>query len=313
MQDNLQLRIDYISFRLNEDFGVNDFWSWCVLEETDQNTGEKSINLRSDQFDTWYNGGNNTGISVFKGGEKKVLRLIETFGLKVTRLDVACTIPFGSTESAEDRRAEICAQVRKHFDLVGIQPTIATIEGQSRNGNGFNTTSFWGRAGQRQLRVYSKTLEGGNGVKRGAVRLEWQLRSETASKAFEVLAKKGFTDPKDLFNVFQSITEEHLAEDFFGLGVYDKEEVKPVLEPSDKPDFQLWLDRIVIPSLVRQEQSNNFDGVAYINLRAVQIKKAQEEQAEERKKSLQQKKVDRVKHGVEKKLKKGVERVKLEK
>jgi len=247
MRRKFGARIDFLTFKLTPGFDAGKVFAFAKTPIADPETGEVSrVMLREDQYNVYYNPGNNTTVSFYRGGEILGLNLAAEHKLKATRVDVAVDFDFASEKDLEKGIEYYDAIITDYLRGKNSQASKITFEGKKRENNTYKGFNYWARSGDKHLRLYGKQL---NGAYFG--RLEWQIRGPVAQQIVDAIADSYPADNLKVFSAFQEITAMYLSPDIFSFGDFEAIELKKPETGATISDIEGWAKSVVAKSFVR--------------------------------------------------------------
>lgn len=296
--DKIRVKVDTLSFKLNEQFDVKALENYCSKGIADENGVVTRTRVLPTQFGVYYTGKDIITASFWQGGEQEAMKIAKIYGLEVTRLDLTVDFPCeDKNEQLEVYRTwdgEIREILREKFN----HPQIMTFEGQANpmKGNIGYGTSFWSRASDKQLRIYAKESEDGF-----SLRAEWQLRHSLARAVFAAIADSYPSNALIQIGAFRQICREYGIEVFPLPSGNEVSLVRPLVE-KNTGNTEIWALTHIAPAFYRYQKSTGVDLAAMVMQEVERLGFKEATEAAEYQKTLYEKKTAKVQHQIKRKL-----------
>lgn len=270
-------RLDYLTIKLSSSFTFGDWWNFSQSPIVDEKTGEV-CGVRIPQKD-WRvaKSGKTSTISCWANYAEVLAQLALTESLDITRIDLCIDIEGSSDEQVSHNLTALNHRVQAYY--LGKRRSISNshFTGTSSDGRENETYLFGGRKSPYQLRLYSKSTNGGGPSR---YRIEFQLKGKLAKTAWQI-TKERYLSPKRITETFASLEAKILEPGIFGIDWQgatihdiDRSEYRP---PSQR---ELWIRTQVLsacikefyetgknlPQILLEDFNNHFIAVAAINI-----------------------------------------------
>lgn len=284
------VKVDYLSCRLNDKLDYQAALNLFNRLNLNEETGELSgLFLEPHQYSFKPVGTKDVIVCFFKGGEQIGMELAKSYGLDITRLDLALDFPCASSDTQDIAYSGFVAKIDKFLDDRGWKPSKAILSGRERSENGTEFTRFWSQNGPKSLAVYKKriltnTVDGviptwETGVP--SVRLEYRLRNPHAQNVFNRISEGYPDNTAQMFNVWQSLTGQFMEPDLFELGDYEEVNVKPAPQEPTQYGREAWFKITVAKAGIRYFKDTGIDILAWLVQEQKRVLKAEAAQAKE--------------------------------
>lgn len=256
MLERLRFKVDYLSFNLDDILSIREFSEIAAESILDPQTGEViRASIDTGEYKIYPIGSKTFTVSVWRGGIESAIKIARAYELPITRVDIACDIFTDESETALALLDRLDNQASEFFKETGINPTRVEIKGQSNYVNGPKTVSYWSRSGQKQLRLYTKRMEG----EPDFTRAEWQVRGDLAKRVWEGITQEKEIPVEALKDAFTGITSEYLYDGFFGFSSENPLDVTLEKSTPDASGYDQWLLETVASSVARKFLEDGVD------------------------------------------------------
>ena len=238
--------VDYLSAILSPAYSLNDWLQDAnetiidPLTEVIKGRKHEKNDYRIDRR------GQNTTLSCYHGKEHYLSLIVNSFGLKVTRLDLAADI-FVPKDNDHIDECNFIADLVKDFYLHKRRKISYQYNTSVDAFGGHTITHLWGkRASRYQLRLYTKTMVEGD-----FTRIEFQLRGHTARQVYADLGDS-ILNQDNLMTAFFRLEKALLEPGIFPIEREDLwlEPLEP--EPERISDRKAWIVNQVLPAIIKE-------------------------------------------------------------
>lgn len=242
----MRITLDWLTVKLNQDFNLDKWREWATIPLIDVETGEQLGIKCPDRYWKFNRYGGEDYISAYGIGTAALAEVIELYGLRVSRVDVAVDTV---TLDPEKGLQEIEDKLNDYYDGKGINITRGSFEGRGQRGKGNRTLLYGKRSSAYQIRTY--TRHGDRRSDEGWVcRIEFQLRGELARTFWDEVALSP-SEPISLRNATGTLEQTIFGHHIFGIGDLEQDTVLELPKQEKMHDRERWVRSDVLKAIIR--------------------------------------------------------------